>query len=206
MRIVGGEFGGRRFNPPAKIPARPTTEVAKEGLFNILNNMLDFEGLKTCDIFGGTGSISYELASRGAIDLTLIERDPTSIRFIKETSKTLGILDKMHIIQGDVFTFIKQCQDAYDFIFAGPPYALETIDDIPRLIFEKNMLTADGIFVLEHTPRNDYQQDPNFIKMKNYGTTVFSFFSPSQPLFIRTLTLESCNEFVYFREPSTRLP
>lgn len=177
MRIVGGSFGGRRFNPPAKIPARPTTEVAKEGLFNILNNMVDFEGLKTCDIFGGTGSISYELASRGAADLTLIERDPTTIRFIKQTAKALDIEDRLRIIQGDVFTFMKNSTEQYDFIFAGPPYALETIDDIPNLIFEKNMLTDEGVFVLEHTPRNDYQQHPRFLKLKNYGTTVFSFFT-----------------------------
>ena len=137
MRIVGGEFGGRRFNPPAKIPARPTTEVAKEGLFNILNNMLDFDGLKTCDLFGGTGSISYELASRGAIDLTLIERDNTTIRFIKQTINTLGIEDKVRVINGDVFIFMKQSTEQYDFIFAGPPYALEAIDTIPEIIFEK---------------------------------------------------------------------
>lgn len=177
MRIVGGDFGGRRFNPPAKIPARPTTEVAKEGLFNILNNMIDFEGLKTCDLFGGTGSISYELASRGATDLTLIERDHTTIRFIKEAVKTLGIQDKMRVVHGDVFQFMKNSTEHYDFIFAGPPYALETIDDIPNIVFDKNMLAEDGIFVLEHTPRNDYQKHPNFLKIKNYGTTVFSFFT-----------------------------
>lgn len=177
MRIVGGDFGGRRFNPPAKIPARPTTEVAKEGLFNILNNMIDFEGLKTCDLFGGTGSISYELASRGATDLTLIERDNTTIRFIKETVKTLGIQGKIRIVQGDVFQFIKNSTEQYDFIFAGPPYALETIDEIPDMVFDKKMLTGEGIFVLEHTPRNDYQKHSNFLKMKNYGTTVFSFFT-----------------------------
>ncbi len=176
MRIVGGDFGGRRFHPPAKIPARPTTEVAKEGLFNILNNMMDFEGLKTCDIFGGTGSISYELASRGATDLTLIERDHTTIRFIKETVKSLGIQDRMRVIQGDVFQFMKNSTEQYDFIFAGPPYALETIDELPEIVFDKNMLAEGGIFVLEHTPRNDYQQHPYFLKMKNYGTTVFSFF------------------------------
>lgn len=180
MRIVGGDFGGRRFNPPAKIPARPTTEVAKEGLFNILNNMIDFEGLKTCDLFGGTGSISYELASRGAAELTLIERDNTTIRFIKETVKVLGIQDKIRIVQGDVFQFMKNSTEQYDFIFAGPPYALETIDDIPDIVFDKNMLAEDGIFVLEHTPRNDYQKHPHFLKMKNYGTTVFSFFTPKK--------------------------
>ncbi len=176
MRIVGGTFGGRRFSPPTKIPARPTTEVAKEGLFNMLNNHLDFEGLKTLDIFGGTGSISYELASRGAVDLTLVERDPTTIDFIKKTTRELGIQDRLHIIRGDVFKFLKTAIDQYDFIFAGPPYALPNIDELPLLVFEKNMLLPGGIFVLEHTPRNDYQKHPRFLRIKNYGTTVFTFF------------------------------
>ncbi|MBS1783686.1 MAG: RsmD family RNA methyltransferase [Bacteroidetes bacterium] len=177
MRIVGGKFSGRRFNPPSGIPARPTTDVAKEGLFNTLENMMELDGIRTCDIFGGTGSISYELASRGAIDLTLIERDNASIQFIKKTAETLEIAPFMRIIKGDVFKFMKQQQEPYDFIFAGPPYALETIDDLPILVFEKNMLKPNGIFVLEHTPRNDYQQHPDFVRMKNYGTTVFSFFT-----------------------------
>lgn len=181
MRIVGGDFSGRRFNPPSGIPARPTTDVAKEGLFNTLENLMAIEGIKTCDIFGGTGSISYELASRGAEDLTLIERDQTSINFIKKTAQALDIYDKMHIIKGDVFKFMKQSKDQYDFIFAGPPYALETIDTLPILVFEKQMLLPNGIFVLEHTPRNDYQNHPRFLRMKNYGTTVFSFFlQPSE--------------------------
>ena len=178
MRIVGGEFSGRRFNPPSGIPARPTTDVAKEGLFNTLENLMDLDGITTCDIFGGTGSISYELASRGAADLTIIERDTASINFIKKTAKDLGIEDKMHIIKGDVFRFMKQSTAQYDFIFAGPPYALANIDDLPHLVYEKEMLAADGIFVLEHTPRNDYQQHPGFLRMKNYGTTVFTFFVP----------------------------
>lgn len=181
MRIVGGDFSGRKFSPPSGIPARPTTDVAKEGLFNTLENMMDIEGIKTCDIFGGTGSISYELASRGAADLTLIERDTTSINFIKKTAQAIGIENKMQIIKGDVFKFMKQNKEQYNFIFAGPPYALETIDSIPVIIFEKQMLLPNGIFVLEHTPRNDYQQHLNFLKMKNYGTTVFSFFiQPSE--------------------------
>lgn len=179
MRIVGGMFSGRRFSPPTSTPARPTTDVAKEGLFNILEHMMDIEGAKTCDLFGGTGSISYELASRGATDLTLIERDNGNILFIKKTAELLGITDKLHIIRGDVFKFMKQNTEQYDFIFAGPPYALVNIDDIPKLVFEKQMLAPEGIFVLEHTPRNDYQQHPNFKRMKNYGTTIFSFFTPS---------------------------
>ncbi len=177
MRIVGGEFGGRRFNPPARIPARPTTEVAKEGLFNMLNNSMDIEGIKTLDIFGGTGSISYELASRGAADLTLVERDPITIDFIKKTAQELKITDRLQIIKGDVFKFMKQCTEQYNLIFAGPPYALTNIDEIPLLVFEKQLLLPGGIFILEHTPRNDYQQHPHFSRIKNYGTTVFTFFT-----------------------------
>lgn len=176
MRIVGGMFSGRRFSPPTSTPARPTTDIAKEGLFNILQNMMDIEDSKTCDLFGGTGSISYELASRGAADLTLIERDITNITFIKKMVDDLGIKDKINIIRGDVFKFIKQNTEQYDFIFAGPPYALQNIDDIPKLVMETNMLLPGGIFVLEHTPRNDYQGHPQFSRMKNYGTTIFSFF------------------------------
>ena len=142
----------------------------------MLNNMIDFEGIKTLDIFGGTGSISYELASRGAEDLTLVEKDPRTIDFIKKTIKELGIEDNLHIIAGDVFKFLKTSTGQYNFIFAGPPYALVNIDDLPLLVFEKNMLLPGGIFVLEHTPRNDYQKHPRFLRLKNYGTTVFSFF------------------------------
>jgi len=177
MRIVGGTFGGRRFNPPARIPARPTTEVAKEGLFNMLSNVIDFEGLKTLDLFGGTGSISYELASHGAADLTLIERDPITIDFIKKISRELGIDDRLHIIRSDVFKYMKQCTEQYNFIFAGPPYALLNIDEIPLLVFEKKLLVPGGILVHEHTARNDYQKHPNFTRMKNYGSTIFSFFT-----------------------------
>ncbi len=176
MRIVGGTFGGRRFNPPAKIPARPTTEVAKEGLFNTLGNIIDIEDTKTLDIFGGTGSITYELASRGAIEMTIVERDLPSIEFIKKTIVELGISNHVNVIRNDVFKFINQNTEKYNFIFAGPPYALQNIDDLPELVFKKNFLLPEGIFVLEHTPRNDYQKHPNFMRMKNYGTTVFTFF------------------------------
>ncbi len=181
MRIIGGDFRGRRFTPPAKTPARPTTDIAKEGLFNTLINMIDMEGIKTCDLFGGTGSISYELASRGAGELTLIEQDRGNILFINKTVKELGVADRFNIIKGEVFRFMKQSTEQYDFIFAGPPYALDAIDEIPALLFEKKMLAPGGIFVLEHTPRNDYQDHPRFLKMKNYGTTVFSYFTqPSE--------------------------
>jgi 16S rRNA (guanine966-N2)-methyltransferase len=176
MRIVGGEHGGRKFNPPAKMPyTRPTTDIAKEGLFNVLQHNLEFERLKTLDLFGGTGSISYELASRGVQELTIVEKDVVMYEYIKKTMRELGI-DQLKAIKMDVFRFIAQCQEQFDFIFAGPPYALANIDDLPRLIFEKNLLRDGGWFVLEHTPRNDYKSFPFYKTEKNYGTTVFSIF------------------------------
>lgn len=176
MRIIGGEHGGRRFNPPNNMPyTRPTTDIAKEGLFNVLQHKLDFEELKTLDLFGGTGSISYELASRGAPDLTIVEKDTQMFEFIKKTSQALRI-ENLKVVKMDVFKFIDGCADKFDFIFAGPPYALTTIDDLPRRIFEKQLLRKDGWFVLEHTPRNDYKSFPYYSSERNYGTTIFTIF------------------------------
>lgn len=176
MRIVGGEHGGRKFNPPSKMPyTRPTTDIAKEGLFNVLQHKLDIEELKTLDLFGGTGSISYELASRGATDLTIVEKDSAMYEFIRKTSSELRI-ENLKTVKMDVFKFIDQCNDTFDFIFAGPPYALTTIDDLPKLIFEKQLLNPGGWFVLEHTPRNDYKTFPYYKMERNYGTTIFSIF------------------------------
>ena len=176
MRIIGGENGGRKFNPPSRMPyTRPTTDIAKEGLFNVLQHSLDMEGLKTLDLFGGTGSISYELASRGAKDLTIVEKDNAMFEFIKKTMLTLKI-ENLKTLRMDVFKFIEQCTESFDFIFAGPPYALTNIDDLPRLVFEKKLLNEKGWFVLEHTPRNDYKDFPFYKMERNYGTTVFSIF------------------------------
>lgn len=176
MRIIGGEHGGRKFNPPSNMPyTRPTTDIAKEGLFNLLQHKLDFETITSLDLFGGTGSISYELASRGVRDLTIVEKDNAMYDFIKKTSATLG-LENFKVIKMDVFKYILQCTEQFDFIFAGPPYALTNIDDLPRLIFEKQLLRKEGRFVLEHTPRNDYKAFPFFVAERNYGTTVFSTF------------------------------
>ena len=176
MRIVGGELGGRRINPPSKMPyTRPTTDIAKEGLFNILENNLDISSLKTLDLFGGTGSISYELASRGAKDITIVEKDAAMYEFIKKTANELQ-LKNFKLIKLDVFKFISQCPDKFDFIFAGPPYALSNIDDLPKLVFEKQLLNKKGWFVLEHTPKNDYRKFSFYATERNYGTTVFSIF------------------------------
>jgi len=176
MRIIGGEHGRRRISPPANMPnTRPTTDVAKEGLFNVISNNLDIEELKTLDLFGGTGSISYELASRGANDVTIIEKDPKMYEFIKKTAGELK-LQNFKVLKLDVFKYIDQCADKFDFIFAGPPYALGNIDELPKLIFEKQLLNSKGWFVLEHTPRNDYKKFPFYATERNYGTTIFSIF------------------------------
>jgi len=159
---------------------RPTTDIAKEGLFNILQNNLELEGMKTLDLFGGTGSISYELASRGAADLTIVEKDDKMHAFISNNILALKI-ENCRVIKSDVFRFISQCTEQFDFIFAGPPYALPTIDKLPELVAGKKLLKPGGWFVLEHTPRNNYEKFPLYKTSRNYGTTIFSIFIEPVP-------------------------
>lgn len=181
MRIISGKWGGRRISPPSNMPlTRPTTDIAKEGLFNILQNRMDFQGIKTLDLFGGTGCISYELASRGAMDMTIVEKDSTMHAFIKKNLDMLGD-NTAKVLKMDVFSYLSACSESFDFIFAGPPYALGSIDEIPKIIVGRNLINQNGFFVLEHTPRNQYKNHPGFEFERNYGTTVFSFFSKNQP-------------------------
>lgn len=176
MRIISGIHGGRKINPPTKMPyTRPTTDIAKEGLFNVIQNNLDIESLVVLDLFGGTGCISYELASRGAEDITIVEKDNHMYDFIKKTSLELNF-DNFKVVKSDVFKFIDSATKKYDFIFAGPPYALATIDELPKKIIEKKLLNPGGWFVLEHTPRNDYKKYAHYKTERNYGTTIFSIF------------------------------
>ena len=176
MRIISGIHGGRRINPPSKMPyTRPTTDIAKEGLFNIIQNNLAIESLVVLDLFGGTGCISYELASRGAEDITIVEKDNHMYDFIQKTSLELNF-DNFKVVKSDVFKFIDSATKKYDFIFAGPPYALATIDELPKKIIEKKLLNPGGWFVLEHTPRNDYKKYAHYKTERNYGTTIFSIF------------------------------
>lgn len=180
MRIISGSLGGRRISPPASMPhTRPTTDMAKEGLFNILQNRMPFEGISTLDLFGGTGSISYELASRGATDLTIVEKDAVMLAFIKKNMAALQI-QNCKVLSMDVFQFLHTCSSAFHFIFAGPPYALTTIDELPKIIVAKELILPKGFFVLEHTPRNNYTAYDGFLFQRNYGTTVFSFFGKKE--------------------------
>ena len=176
MRIISGIHGGRKINPPAKMPhTRPTTDIAKEGLFNILQNNLDIDTLKVLDLFGGTGCISYELASRGAPEITIVEKDDKMYDFIKKTAAELGF-ENFNVVRSDVFRFMDTTNQQYDLIFAGPPYALTTIDELPKKVFEKGLLKPGGWFVLEHTPRNDYKKSEHYKTERNYGSTIFSIF------------------------------
>lgn len=177
MRIIGGAFKGRKFNPPAtKWPTRPTTDFAKEGLFNILNNLLDFETTVMLDLFGGTGSHCYEFISRGCTNATYVDNFLGCVKFVKQTAELLKIEDKITIIHSDVFIFVRHVKTQYDYIFAGPPYPLPILNSIPDEIFKHQILSKDGLFVLEHNPNHDFKSHPNFKNQRNYGTTIFSFF------------------------------
>jgi len=179
MRIIGGQFKGRKFIPPAKKwPTRPTTDFAKEGLFNILQNSLDFEDLKVLDLFGGTGNHSYEFISRGCTDVTYVDQFGGCVTFVKKTAAALDIEDHIKIIKLDVFKFIQRSNEQYDYIFGGPPYPLPTLSTLPDLVFKHNLLKADGLFVLEHNTNNDFKSHPNFVNARSYGMAVFSFFKP----------------------------
>jgi 16S rRNA (guanine(966)-N(2))-methyltransferase RsmD len=154
---------------------RPTTDIAKEGLFNVIQNNIDVTACDTLDLFGGTGAISYELASRGAASLTIVEKDPAMFEFIRKTAATLG-MENVRLLKMDVFRYLESCTEQFDLIFAGPPYALTNIDDLPRLIFQRGILKEGGWFILEHTPRNDYKQFEGYRTERKYGTTIFSIF------------------------------
>lgn len=178
MRIIGGKFKSRRFNPPAKNwRTRPTTDYAKEGLFNILMNQIDFESTKVLDLFCGTGNIAYECVSRGSTDVTCVDKFYGCIKFIKETAEALKLDNELLAVKSDVFKFIKNCDETYGFIFADPPYAIPEVATLPDLIFEQGLLTDEGSFVLEHGAQHNFEAHPNFDFSRRYGDSLFSFFN-----------------------------
>jgi 16S rRNA (guanine966-N2)-methyltransferase len=174
MRIISGIYKGRKLNPPRKNPARPTTDIAKEGLFNILHNNLDIESLSFLDLFGGTGNISFEMASRGCTQISNIELYGPNVNFIQKTSELLHA--PILAIRDDVFRFIANCPDRFDLIFAGPPYKLKNIDKIPDLIFQYELLKPDGWFVIEHDPSQNFDDHKQLRHRRTYGSTNFSIF------------------------------
>ena len=175
MRVIGGQWKGRRIHIPSNSwPVRPTTDFAREALFNILDNRLDYEHMKALDLFGGTGIHSVELASRGCPDITYVDRHRQSTLFVR----TLAAEWKLPIqaIQADVFSFIKKASDTWDYIFADPPYDLKEIENFPAIVLEASILSPKGIFVLEHTSKKSFVNLSGFKEARNYGQSVFSFF------------------------------
>lgn len=175
MRIISGTYRGRRLSPPKNITARPTTDFAKESLFNLLNNRMDFEGIDMLDLFAGTGGIGIECVSRGAREVTAVEIAHVQQNWIIACCKQLGIRN-LSVIRGDVFKFISACRTKYDLIFADPPYALERIEELPDLILGQDILKEDGWLVIEHGKDTDFTNHPRHVETRTYGSVHFSFF------------------------------
>lgn len=179
MRIISGEFKGRKIDPPKNLPVRPTTDMAKESLFNILNNTYYFDELSVLDLFSGTGSISYEFSSRGAINVTAVDSDYSCIKFISETANKFKM--PIQVVKTDVFKFLQNSKGKYDIIFADPPYALpiEDFSKIVDLVFAEGLLSEEGLLIIEHSKHTDLTEMQNFSHSRNYGGCVFSFFDYS---------------------------
>lgn len=180
MRVVSGTLRGRRFDPPESFEARPTTDFAKENLFNVLCNIVDFEELTVLDLFGGSGSISYEFASRGCQDITCVEKCATHQRFIIRTAESFGISNKVKVVRGDALKYLASASRKYDLIFADPPYSMPEVDTIPDMVFSRNILTEEGFFILEHSGAGRFNNHPNFWQTREYGKVNFTFFKSKQ--------------------------
>lgn len=181
MRVISGIYKRRRFDVPNTFKARPTTDFAKENLFNVLNNYIDFEdGITALDLFAGTGSISIELVSRGCDRVISVEKDPQHHVFISKVMREVKT-DHCFPLRGDAFKYIEKCGEQFDFIFADPPYALKELASIPDLIFRHGLLKPDGLFVLEHGKDLSFETHPHFIEHRHYGSVNFSFFRAAEP-------------------------
>ena len=176
MRIIGGRLKGRAILPPAGYKARPTTDFAREGLFNVLGNEYEFEGLQVLDLFGGTGAIAFEFASRGAGRVYSVEMARENASFIKREAERLG-LGNVTMVRSNVFDFLGLCHEKFDIVFADPPYALEGLDTLPDKVFARDILNPECYFILEHPDDYDFSSHPRFVKEKVYGRVHFSFFA-----------------------------
>ena len=175
MRIITGKYGRRRFQVPTNISARPTTDMARENIFNVLENMVDFEGLTALDLFSGTGAISFEFLSRGCASVTSVEKATTQYNFIRKVKQMLNE-NNQHQIKGDAFKFIETCREKFDIIFADPPYDLPNFADVPGAILNSAMLKPGTIVVVEHSKAYDFSQLPHFSQQRVYGKVNFSIF------------------------------
>lgn len=175
MRIIGGKLKGRTVELPTGYAARPTTDFAKEGLFNILDNEYEFDGLKVLDLFGGSGSISFEFASRGAGRVYTVEMAPANASFIRAQAARFG-LGNITVVHHNVFDFLPICREKFDIVFADPPYALDGLADIPDKVLSAGVLNPERYFILEHPAEYSFKSHPRFIKERRYGNVHFSFF------------------------------
>ena len=185
MRIITGKYKGRHFDIPRSFKARPTTDFAKENIFNVLVQYVDFDDASALDLFSGTGSISLELLSRGCSQVVSVELDRDHHRFIQDCVKKLTANSQeptanIISIRGDVFRFLKSCKQQYDLIFADSPYALKELTTLPDIIFDKQLLKEDGIFVLEHGKDHDFSEHPHFQEHRQYGSVNFSIFTTAE--------------------------
>ncbi|MEG1612477.1 MAG: RsmD family RNA methyltransferase [Alistipes sp.] len=175
MRIISGIYRGRAINPPKNLRARPTTDFAKENLFNILNNLVDFEQTNVLDLFAGTGSISYEFASRGAKSVTSVEINTVHYNFIKQTAAQLGI-ENLYAVKANVFLYLKSCTKQFDLIFSDAPYDLEGSEEVVKQVLNGGLLSPEGIFIFEHSEKQDFSAYAEFWQLRSYGSVQFSMF------------------------------
>ena len=175
MRIITGLYKGRRFDIPRTFKARPTTDFAKENLFNVLGGIIDLEGKQALDLFSGTGSITLELLSRGCARVVSVEQDRDHHAFIKQCVGKIGATNCLPL-RADVFRFIKSCRQQFDFIFADPPYSLERLAEIPEIVLSSGLLADGGVFVFEHGAKNDFSLAERFLERRAYGSVNFSIF------------------------------
>lgn len=175
MRIIRGKYGRRRFDVPKNITARPTTDFARENLFNVIENLDDIEGKKVCDLFAGTGAISWEFVSRGAVAVTAVEQAPVQAGFIRQVKETLND-QTLRIVRGDVFRFIERTTESYDIVFADPPYDHPRFAEIPSLILGSNLVSDGSLVIVEHSKNHDFSDLPGFFRHLVYGSVNFSLF------------------------------
>jgi len=175
MRIISGTYKGRRLYPPTDIKARPTTDFAKESLFNVLNNYTDFDDIDVLDLFSGTGSIALEFVSRGCKSAISVEMESKHCHFIHKSCELLKI-SNLTVIKTDVFRFLTQCKTQFDVVFADPPYSLKELSLLPDLFFQHDLLKSNGTFILEHSAKNSFSEHPHFAEHRKYGNVNFTFF------------------------------
>jgi len=175
MRIISGSYKGRKLHPPGNLPVRPTTDFAKEALFNVLNNLINYNSTRVLDLFAGTGGISYEFISRGCKSVTSVEKDPRCLSFIHHTGLDLKMLN-LFPHKANALSFVRQSMDTWDLIFADPPYDLPQLPDLPELVLGGKILAPGGWFILEHPKKYNFDEFPGFDQHRNYGEVNFSFF------------------------------